>query len=137
MARRRGSSGGRRATGLPVTGVTIGGPASQAGLLADDVIVALDEMPVGSAREMAQRIAMLEPGRRVTLGVRRDGIRLGLEAVVGRRPPPAQTQKLRPRCRRSQGRACPPTQRARPALRPPRESRHSDRARQIPPANSR
>ncbi len=79
------------ATGLPVTGVTIGGPASQAGLLVDDVIVALDEMPVGSAREMAQRIAMLEPGRRVTLGVRRDGIRLELEALVGRRPPPART----------------------------------------------
>ncbi|MEE4301914.1 MAG: trypsin-like peptidase domain-containing protein [Pseudomonadales bacterium] len=73
-------------SGLPVTAVTPQGPAARAGLRTGDLIVTVDEMPVGSARELAQRIAMLEPGRSVSLRVRRDGVLVDLAAVVGRRP---------------------------------------------------
>jgi serine protease DegS len=73
-------------SGLPVMAVTTDGPAERAGLQPGDLILSMDEMAVASAREMARRIAGLEPGQEVSLGVNRDGVRLELAAVVGRRP---------------------------------------------------
>jgi serine peptidase DegS len=78
--------GGDEAGGLPVSGVAESGPGAEAGLRRGDLIIALDEAPVGSAREMAQRIAMLEPGDSVRLGILRGDRHLELDAVVGRRP---------------------------------------------------
>jgi serine peptidase DegS len=75
--------------GLPVAAVTPGGPAATAGVQPGDVMITVDGSPVESAREVVQRIAMMEPGRRIVLGIRRDGTLLALEAVVGRRPNPA------------------------------------------------
>ncbi|MDZ7827224.1 MAG: trypsin-like peptidase domain-containing protein [Gammaproteobacteria bacterium] len=74
------------AGGLPVSRVAANGPGAAAGLRRGDLIIAVDEAPVGSAREMAQRIAMLEPGERVRLGILRDQRHLELDAVVGQRP---------------------------------------------------
>jgi serine protease DegS len=84
VARRAGDEAG----GLPVSHITPGGPAQSAGMQPGDLIIAMDDMPVGSAREMAQRIAMLEPGQRVSLGVLRGDRYVELDTVVGRRPVP-------------------------------------------------
>jgi S1-C subfamily serine protease len=69
-----------------VSRVAENSPGAEAGLRRGDLIIALEEAPVGSAREMAQRIAMLEPGQRVRLGILRGDRHMELDAVVGRRP---------------------------------------------------
>lgn len=79
---------GDEAGALLVASVDPGGPAAAAGLQPGDLIIALDDMPVGSAREMAQRIAMLRPGAQVVLGVLRGDSVVELDARVGRRPLP-------------------------------------------------
>lgn len=74
------------ADGLTVAAVATDGPAERAGLRPGDVIRSVDGAPVESAREVVQRIAMLEPGQAVVLGVDRGDRSLTLTAEVGRRP---------------------------------------------------
>lgn len=72
--------------GLRVAAVTPDGPAAGAGLRPGDLIVAVDGQAVTAAREVIQRIAMMEPGSRVVLRVERQGSELDLPTVVGLRP---------------------------------------------------
>ncbi len=72
--------------GLFVAGVSPNGPADQAGMQAGDLITAINGAPVGSAREVGQRIAMLSPGSQVEVQVVRNGGPQRLVATVGQRP---------------------------------------------------
>ncbi len=59
--------------GVRVVSVSPGGPAAEAGVLAGDVIVAVDGRPVEQGRDLTTRMREVEPGQRVALGLRRDG----------------------------------------------------------------
>ena len=72
--------------GLFIASVSPNGPAQQAGMQPGDLITTLNGAPVGSAREVGQRIAMLNPGTRVDVQVVRNGSRHHLSATVGQRP---------------------------------------------------
>ncbi len=70
-------------SGVLIQGVPGDGPASDAGLEAEDVIVALDGEPVAYVGQLQGKVAMYRPGDRVEVTVYRDGsprdftIRLG------------------------------------------------------------
>jgi len=72
--------------GLFIAGISPQGPADQAGIKPGDLITAINGAPVGSAREVGQRIAMLAPGSQVEVQVIRNGDRQRLMATVGQRP---------------------------------------------------
>ena len=76
-----------------VTMVEAGGPAAQAGLRVDDVLEAVDGVPI-VGDDGGQRFSTVQPGRPVRFTVRRNGQTLTLEIVPqsgtpgGRTPPP-------------------------------------------------
>ncbi len=59
--------------GARVADVSAGGPAAAAGLLTDDVIIALNGVPVQDATDLIVDIRALAPGETVTITVERDG----------------------------------------------------------------
>ncbi|MEO8329236.1 MAG: PDZ domain-containing protein, partial [Candidatus Nanopelagicales bacterium] len=63
--------------------VTPGGPADDAGLLAGDVIVAVDNEAVDTYEEFVVTIRTHSPGDTVTLQVNRDGESLSIDVVLG------------------------------------------------------
>ena len=79
-----GISTGR--SGVAVTSVRTGTPASQAGLAAGDVITALDGTSVKSPSRLEALIAAKSPGDRVTLSVNRGGSQRTIVVTLGSRP---------------------------------------------------
>ena len=75
-----------RIGGVLVQGVTDGGPAARAGLEFGDVVVDIEGRPVDRVGALQQRIARLDPGDRVELGVVRDGRHRVLEVTLGEAP---------------------------------------------------
>jgi hypothetical protein len=59
--------------GVRIAGVSPGGPAATAGLKSGDVIVAIDGQKTRDARQVAERIRTVEPGRQATVDVQREG----------------------------------------------------------------
>lgn len=59
-------------------------PAEKAGLLADDIVLALAGEPIASFGELRQRVDDLEPGSKVAIEIQRGNQRLTLELVIGR-----------------------------------------------------
>jgi len=74
------------ATGVLVADVTAGSPAAEAGLRRGDVIVKFNGQAVTEARTLPAAVAAVEPGKEVTLTVRRDGREQTLQVKVGRMP---------------------------------------------------
>ena len=80
--------------GAFVSEVTDGGPAAQAGIQEEDVIVAINGEPVGYVSQLQGEVAMYRPGERVTVTVYRNGqprdvtVRLG-EAPINTQQAPA------------------------------------------------
>nr|AYM52737.1 S1C family peptidase [Archangium disciforme] len=72
--------------GAVVTGVTEDTPAAAAGLLPDDVIVAVDGESIDSGGALTRTVAMIPPGTALTLSVYRDGKREEVKATLGTRP---------------------------------------------------
>jgi hypothetical protein len=78
--------------GILVTEVLPGSPGVDADLHPDDVIIALDGQPVtsegnmGDSHAISEQIAAMEPGRQITLTVRRFPRDLTLHATIGRYP---------------------------------------------------
>ena len=62
------------------------GPAARAGLRPGDLVLALDGMPVASARELIRIVAGRPPGERVQLEIRRGNRTETLAVRLGRRP---------------------------------------------------
>ncbi len=69
--------------GAFVSEVVPGGPADEAGLRAEDVIVSLEGEPIGSSPDLTTRLARETPGDKVTLGVIRNGSRVSVEVELG------------------------------------------------------
>ena len=59
--------------GVKVNGVSPGGAAAEAGVKAQDVIVAIDAKPVKTDRDLVAVMRDVEPGQKVALDLRRDG----------------------------------------------------------------
>jgi S1-C subfamily serine protease len=59
--------------GVRVLSVSPGGPAADAGVLAGDLVVAMDGKRVGSGRELVDSMREVKPGQKVALELRRDG----------------------------------------------------------------
>jgi len=60
-------------SGVRVNGVSPGGAAAEAGVKAEDVIVAIDAKPVATGRDLVAAMKDVEPGQKVALELRRDG----------------------------------------------------------------
>ncbi|MDR9467359.1 Do family serine endopeptidase [Marinospirillum sp.] len=73
--------------GLVIAGLLRNGPAHQAGLQPGDVLIRINDEPVGSARETINLIAGLDPDTQASLDILRDGEPLELTATIRQRPP--------------------------------------------------
>lgn len=79
--------------GVVVTGLYQHGPAARAGLKPGDIIVAINQQPVGDGHAGMNLIAMTRPGEAVKLDILREGQQLQLNAEAGTRP---TVQQLEP-----------------------------------------
>ena len=77
-----------RAAGMPhpagvrIGAVYAGSPAARAGLLAGDIIVALDGRPLEKASSFRNRLSLFRPGQKVELQLLREGETYSLHAVL-------------------------------------------------------
>ncbi len=69
--------------GALVTAVTAGSAAEQAGIEIDDFITSVDGGPIQDSRELRNTIGLMRPGRRVEVGLLRNGAELTVEAELG------------------------------------------------------
>ena len=69
-----------------VLGVVPDSPAATAGIRLDDVVVALDEEPFKSSKELADRLRVKGPGSTVLLRVRRGEEIMDVRVELGTRP---------------------------------------------------
>ena len=70
--------------GVLVAAVTTGGPAASAGVVAGEIIVALDNKPTPTADVLVEVLAKLKPGQRVPLKlVQRNGKRATVHVTLG------------------------------------------------------
>lgn len=72
--------------GAIIAGVLREGPGAQAGLKVGDIVQTLNGKKVEDTARLLARLASLEPGQRVTLGIVRGGKPQQLAAVLGVRP---------------------------------------------------
>jgi serine protease Do len=85
------------AKGALVSDVNPGSPADKAKIKPGDVIVAFDGKDVASSQDIHNMAAKTAPGTAVKIVVLRDGERIGLNAVLGERPPDkGEAQAARP-----------------------------------------
>jgi serine protease Do len=73
-------------SGVLIAGVERDGPALHAGVHAGDVVVAVGDDPIGTARTLIRAVAAMPPGKQVRLTVRRQGHEIALPVTIGRRP---------------------------------------------------
>lgn len=69
--------------GAYVSTVAPDGPAREAGIQVEDIIVSVDGAPIGTYTELTTRLARMQPGEEVTLGVIRDGERIDIDVELG------------------------------------------------------
>jgi len=74
------------ASGVLIAGVEQGGPAMRAGLHAGDVVVAINGERTDSSRGLIRAVAAVPPGNTARLTLHRNGRKLEVPVVVGRRP---------------------------------------------------
>lgn len=82
-----------KAEGALVDELQPDGPASKAGIKPGDVIQSVAGEEVKDARDLAKRIASVEPGQTAALGVFRDGSRTTITMTVAKMPDRAATEK--------------------------------------------
>jgi len=72
--------------GVPIAGVVENGPAAKAGLRARDRIIAVDAVPVTTARELQKAVRAMQPGRWVSLTVERGDDEFDFDARLTEHP---------------------------------------------------
>ncbi|MEM8770580.1 MAG: Do family serine endopeptidase [Pseudomonadota bacterium] len=80
-----GTLGLRRPEGAVVTLVRPNSPASEAGVVADDVVLEFNRRKIASQRDLTRAVADTPIGQRVPMVVLRDGKRVTLQVAVDRR----------------------------------------------------
>jgi len=78
--------GVERADGVVIRSVQRGGPADRAGIVASDVVVAVDGKATRNTPALLARVAELAPGSVAKVSVMRQGKALAVDVAVGRRP---------------------------------------------------
>ena len=69
--------------GAYITEVQPDGPAADAGLQPEDIILSLNGEPVEGSTDLTTRLARMQPGEEVTLGILRDGRRISVQMELG------------------------------------------------------
>jgi serine protease Do len=73
-------------SGALITGVVAGSAADAAGLEVGDLVVAVDEIPIGSIEDLAAAVQAREPGTAVQLAIVRGGQSMEVTVVLDTRP---------------------------------------------------
>ena len=68
--------------GVAVSGVMPNSPAADAGVRAGDLILAIDDQPVDSSRDVIYWVSSQRPGKKISLRVNRGGLQGSLHAVL-------------------------------------------------------
>jgi photosystem II stability/assembly factor-like uncharacterized protein len=82
--------------GVRVSAVTPDGAAARAGVLVDDVIVALDKKDIKDSRQLLETLRSYKPGDRVVVWVQRGQARTGLAVTLAARRRPDRPSARRP-----------------------------------------
>ncbi len=72
--------------GVLVTQVEPGGPAEAAGIKPGDVLVKVDERTISDAQALQRAVQSLQPGKKVSVTLQRDGKAKQVEVKLGERP---------------------------------------------------
>jgi serine protease DegQ len=75
-----------RQTGAIIAGVVHGGPADKAGMRPGDILLRVEDKPVGNTNDMLNLIAQLKPGAKARMTVVRKNHESTMNVTVGRRP---------------------------------------------------
>jgi serine protease Do len=89
-----GALGLAKGRGEIVQSVTPGGPAARAGLQPGDVVITINNRPVGPDESLSLIVASLPANARVPIEIIRNGERRVLTAVVGARPTDEEVARL-------------------------------------------
>jgi S1-C subfamily serine protease len=84
-----------RPAGVSIFGVILDSPADSAGLRARDSILAVDGMPVASHQALIKTVGAYEPGRWVTLTIRRGSQEREIMAQLADRPGESKSFRVR------------------------------------------
>jgi type II secretory pathway component PulC len=73
-----------------VTQVTPASPAERAGIQPGDMIIALNNQPIGSSHQVVQTIASMAPGQQVSLDIARQQSQFQVDTILAQRPQPVR-----------------------------------------------
>ncbi len=81
-----------KAQGVLISEVVRGSPASQSGIRAGDILVAIDDKPLADSSTMLDTISAIPPGKVVVLKLLRNEHEVVVQIKVGKRPQPKQQE---------------------------------------------
>ena len=81
-----GQVSGRDNQAVLVVGVTEGSPAAAAGVMVGDVLLGLNQQPIGTPEDLLDLLYRVEIDKPATLGILRGGTAMDLTITVGARP---------------------------------------------------
>lgn len=73
-------------TGAIVSSIVAGGPADEAGFEREDVVIAINDAPVESSRDLTRRVGSIDAGETARFRIIRDGRERTLRVELGERP---------------------------------------------------
>ena len=76
----------KKVSGVLISDVLPDSPAEKAGLQKEDIIVAINKIPVLDSADLKNQVAALAPGSKVNITVLRDQVKQQVEAVLGELP---------------------------------------------------
>lgn len=88
------SLGMSKAAGAMITDITDGGPAEKSALKVGDAIVAVNDQPIKNSRDLARKVAELEPKDIAEIRVMRDGGERTIDVKLGTFPGGKKLAKL-------------------------------------------